>query len=251
MHASRSLQPDPILTVSGISKSFGALRAVDDVSFALAPGEILGIAGPNGSGKSTLFNAITRIPFSADSGTVIFDGQEVQDRPAHDLANMGLARTFQRETVFASLSAIDNVLVAVEQTNRGGSIKRNVLLAEQALDVVGFPATLHNWPAAALPIFLRKLVMVAGAMALDPRVLLLDEPASSLTPHEIDRMRALILHLKEMGIAILLIEHVLELLTVVSDRLLVLDQGVPIALGDPAAVVRDPKVIEAYIGAAA
>lgn len=251
MHASRPLQPDPILTVSGISKSFGALRAVDDVSFALAPGEILGIAGPNGSGKSTLFNAITRIPFSADSGTVIFDGQEVQDRPAHDLANMGLARTFQRETVFASLSAIDNVLVAVEQTNRGGSIKRNVLLAEQALDVVGFPATLHNWPAAALPIFLRKLVMVAGAMALDPRVLLLDEPASSLTPHEIDRMRALILHLKEMGIAILLIEHVLELLTGVSDRLLVLDQGVPIALGDPAAVVRDPKVIEAYIGAAA
>ncbi|MGR3815170.1 MAG: ABC transporter ATP-binding protein [Cognatishimia activa] len=251
MAGSGSLKPDPILAVSGISKSFGALRAVDDVSFAVAPGEILGIAGPNGSGKSTLFNAITKIPFPADTGTVIFDGQEVQDRPAHDLANMGLARTFQRETVFASLSAIDNVLVAVEQTNRGGSMKKNVLLAEQALDVVGFPATLHNWQAAELPIFLRKLVMVAGAMALDPRVLLLDEPASSLTPQEIDRMRALILHLKEMGIAILLIEHVLELLTGVSDRLLVLDQGMPIALGEPSAVVKDPKVVEAYLGAAA
>lgn len=251
MDRSRSLKPDAILAVSGMTKSFGALKAVDDVSFAVAPGEILGIAGPNGSGKSTLFNAITKIPFPADAGTVIFNGQEVQDRPAHDLANMGLARTFQRETVFASLSAIDNVLVAVEQTNRGGTMRRNVLLAEQALDVVGFPATLHNWRASELPIFLRKLVMIAGAMALDPRVLLLDEPASSLTPQEIDRMRALILHLKEMGIAILLIEHVLELLTGVSDRLLVLDQGAQIALGDPAAVVRDPKVIEAYLGAAA
>ena len=251
MNAAGALPLDPILTVSGMTKSFGALRAVDDVSFAVSAGEILGIAGPNGSGKSTLFNAITRIPFASDAGTVIFDGQEVQDRPAHDLANLGLARTFQRETVFATLSAIDNVLVAVEQTNRGGSMKRNVLLAEQALDVVGFPATLHNWPAAALPIFLRKLVMIAGAMALDPRVLLLDEPASSLTPQEIDRMRALILHLKEMGIAIVLIEHVLELLTGVSNRLLVLDQGATIAMGDPAAVVKDPKVIEAYLGAAA
>ena len=251
MPGSGNVNPDPILAVSGISKSFGALRAVDDVSFAVAPGEILGIAGPNGSGKSTLFNAITRIPFPADTGTVILDGQEVQNWSAHDLANRGLARTFQRETVFATLSAIDNVLVAVEQTNRGGSMKRNVLLAEQALDVVGFPATLHNWRAAELPIFLRKLVMIAGAMALDPRVLLLDEPASSLTPQEIDRMRALILHLKEMGIAILLIEHVLELLTGVSDRLLVLDQGATIAIGNPADVVKDARVIEAYLGTAA
>jgi ABC-type branched-subunit amino acid transport system ATPase component len=251
MTGSGSLRLDPILAVSGLSKSFGALRAVNDVSFAVAPGEIFGIAGPNGSGKSTLFNAITRIPFPADTGTVIFDGQEVQERSAHDLANMGLARTFQRETVFATLSAIDNVLVAVEQTNRGGSMKRNVMLAEQALDVVGFPATLHNWRAAELPIFLRKLVMIAGAMALDPRVLLLDEPASSLTPQEINRMRALILHLKEMGIAILLIEHVLELLTGVSDRLLVLDQGTAIALGNPKDVVKDPMVIEAYLGVAA
>jgi len=242
---------DVILAVSGVTKSFGALRAVDDVSFAVAPGEILGIAGPNGSGKSTLFNAITRIPFSMDSGTVILEGQQVQSLPAHRLAARGMARTFQREAVFPTLSAVDNVIVSVEQTQRGGSLRRNVLLAEQALDIVGFPATLHNWPAANLPVFLRKLVMIAGAIALDPKVLLMDEPASSLTPAEIDRLRALILHLREMGLAILLIEHVLELLTGVSDRLMVLDQGRVIAMGRPADVVRDAAVIEAYLGAAA
>lgn len=247
----RTPSPNVILAVSGMTKSFGALRAVDDVSFAVNAGEILGVAGPNGSGKSTLFNAITRIPFGPDAGTVLLAGEQVQGLPPHALAARGLARTFQRETVFPTLSAVDNVIVAVEQTNRGNSMRGNVLLAEQALDIVGFPATLHNWKASALPVFLRKLVMIAGAMALDPKVLLLDEPASSLTPEEIDRLRALILHLREMGLAIVLIEHVLELLTHVSDRLMVLDQGRVIALGNPAEVVRNPEVIEAYLGVAA
>ena len=242
---------DVILSVRNLSKRFGAIRAVDDISFEVTRGEILGIAGPNGSGKSTLFNAITRVPFSSSDGEVVFDGRPIHRLPNNEIAKRGVARTFQRESVFPNLSAIDNILVTVEQTRRASKFGQRVALAEQALDIVGFPATLHNWPAGQLPVFLRKLVMMAGAVALDPQVLLLDEPASSLTVDEIDRMRNLIEELRRLGTTILLVEHVLPLLMAVSDRLMVLDQGRIIALGDPSEVVRNPVVIEAYLGAAA
>lgn len=242
---------DAILVVSDLSKNFGAIKAVDAVSFQVARGEILGIAGPNGSGKSTLFNAITRVPFSASAGSVIFDGTPIHRLANNEIAKRGVARTFQREAVFPNLSAIDNVLVTIEQTNRASSFAQRVALAEQALDIVGFPATLHNWRAGQLPVFLRKLVMIAGAVALDPLVLLLDEPASSLTVEEIERMRLLIVELRRLGTTILLVEHVLPLLMSVSDRLMVLDQGRVIAMGDPGQVIKDPVVIEAYLGVAA
>lgn len=240
----------PILAVSKLSKAFGALRAVDAVSFDLRQGEILGIAGPNGSGKSTLFNAMTRIPFSADGGEVLLEGQPIQGLAPHRIVRRGVVRTFQRESVFPTLSAIDNVLMAIENSARRAGFERDVAMAEHALDLAGFPATLHNWRAGDLPIFLRKLVMIGAAMAMDPKVLLLDEPASSLTPEEIDRVRLLILKLRDHGVSILLIEHVLPLLSGVSDRLMVMDQGAVIALGQPDAVIRDPRVVEAYLGAA-
>ncbi|MEM9197323.1 MAG: ABC transporter ATP-binding protein [Pseudomonadota bacterium] len=240
----------PILAVSKLSKAFGALRAVDGVSFDLRQGEILGIAGPNGSGKSTLFNAMTRIPFSADGGEVLLEGQPIQGLAPHRIVRRGVVRTFQRESVFPTLSAIDNVLMAIENSARRAGFERDVAMAEHALDLAGFPATLHNWRAGDLPIFLRKLVMIGAAMAMDPKVLLLDEPASSLTPEEIDRVRLLILKLRDHGVSILLIEHVLPLLSGVSDRLMVMDQGAVIALGQPDAVIRDPRVVAAYLGAA-
>jgi len=242
---------DPIIVVSDLSKSFGALRALDGVSFDVLPGEILGIAGPNGSGKSTLFNAITRVPFSQSGGSVMYNGAPISHLAGNEIAKRGVVRTFQRESVFANLSAIDNVLVTVEQTKRAKRFDQRLALAEQALDLVEFPATLHNWKAGQLPVYLRKLVMMAGAISLDPQVLLLDEPASGLTVQEIERMKALIRHLKRLGMTILLVEHVLSLLMDVSDRLMVLDQGKIIALGDPGQVVKNPVVIEAYLGAAA
>lgn len=241
----------PILEAVGLRKAFGGALAVNDIGFRVARGEILGIAGPNGSGKSTLFNILTNIPFRADSGRVLFEGVEIQRWPGHKICAAGLARTFQRESVFPSLSAVDNVMVAIDAISPSLPLKERERKAVAALDLVGFPATLHNMVAGGLPVFLRKLVMISSAMALEPKVFLLDEPASSLTPPEIERIRALIVKLRAQGVTILLIEHVLSLLSSVSDRLMVLDQGAVIASGAPDEVIANPAVVEAYLGGGA
>ncbi|MEM1288598.1 MAG: ABC transporter ATP-binding protein [Pseudomonadota bacterium] len=238
-----------ILRVEGMRKSFGALRAVDDVSFVLNEREILGVAGPNGSGKSTLFNLLTRIQVQADAGTVWFDGKDISGVSANKICQLGIARTFQRDADFATMTALDNAIVgAAYGKNAGTSKQANKDRAISALRRVGLDPSCDQMPAETLSSFQRRCLMIATALATDPAVLLLDEPASGLTPPEIAQLGNLIQSLREEGMSVVLIEHVLSLLLDVSDRLIVLDHGQVIAEGNPDDVVRSEAVIEAYLG---
>ena len=237
----------PFFEIRNLSRSFGGLKALNNLSLVVDEGEIVGIAGQNGSGKSTLFNVITKIPFGSSSGEVIFRGRRIEGLSDIAITRLGVVRTFQRETVFKSMSCVDNILVAIEQTlgARGAEAEK---LADEASEIVGFPRNFHNVPAAALPIFYQKQLMITTAVAQKPKLLLLDEPASSLIEDEVDWVHKVIKKLNGMGITILLIEHVLPLLTGVSSRLLVLEQGARIALGPIGDVIRDPVVVEAFLG---
>lgn len=239
----------PLLAVSGLGKSFGALRAVDRVSFSVPRGAIHGIAGPNGSGKSTLFNLLTCAGMKADRGAATFDGEAVHNRSPHAVAKLGLARTFQRDAEFATLSVLDNALVGAAYGRPGRRpAAEDRAAATAALERVGLGPGTHRRRASALSSYERRCLMIATALASGPRMLLLDEPASGLTPPEIARLAALIRGLNADGMTVLLIEHVLPLLLDVSQRLIVLDQGRVIAEGEPDAVVRMPAVVEAYLG---
>jgi branched-chain amino acid transport system ATP-binding protein len=237
-----------LLEVDGVSKSFGALRAVDKVSLSVGPGEIFGVAGPNGSGKSTLFNVISGIPFGPDEGRVTFDGQDLRGLKGHQIARLGLARTFQRETSFDTLSLFDNVLIGATYGRAGrhdGTVARSVT---DALGFVGFEEDSFGRAAAELSVYDRKCLMLASALAMSPRALMLDEPASGLSKPEIEQLIALIRRIAARGVAILLIEHVLTVLLALSQRLMVLNQGRVLVLGDPDSVVQNPEVVRAYLG---
>jgi branched-chain amino acid transport system ATP-binding protein len=235
-----------IIDVRGLGKSFGSLVAVDDVSFTIRRGEILGIAGPNGAGKTTLFNLISRIPFGADRGEVVFDGRRIEAMKPHRIFRLGLARTFQKETAFAKLTVEQNIrLGAVFGAGlRGAELGKAI---DGALDMLDF-AAFRTELASTLPIYETKRLMIASAVVTRPKLLMMDEPASGLNSVEQADLQQLILRLRGNGTSILLIEHILPLLFGVSERVMVMDFGKKLVEGPPSEIARDQRVIDAYLG---
>lgn len=236
-----------LLDVRGVVKQFGGLTAVNNVSLEVQRGELLGIAGPNGSGKSTLFNLITGIPFAPTRGEVWFEGKRIDREPPHRIAAKGLTRTFQRDAEFPELSARTTVMLAA---NYGGAL-RGASAAERTetvLDQVFFAPERRDLESDGLSVYEKKQLMIASALVMQPKILMLDEPASGLTKPEIAALDALLVSINKAGTTILLIEHVLTLLLSVADRLVVLNQGRVLASGLPREIIKRPDVVEAYLG---
>ena len=239
----------PLLDVQGLRKAFGSLVAVDDISFSVAEGEILGIAGPNGAGKTTLFNLISGIPFAADRGRIVFRGSRIEAMAPHAIFRRGLARTFQREASFARLTVEQNVMLGASFGAQPGRAGRERAVAE-ALELFDLSAQRKEL-AETQPVYATKRIMLASAVVSRPQLLMLDEPASGLNAVELADVQRLIGELRAQGIAIIIIEHILPLLFGISGRVMVMDFGRKLAEGPPAEIARDARVIEAYLGGAA
>lgn len=236
-----------MLHVDRISKNFGGLRALNEVTFEVDEGEIVGLIGPNGSGKSTVFNVITGF-LPASSGTVVFNGEMITGLPAHQVARRGMARTFQLVRPFLHLTALNNVLAG---SLFGHAQLRSIKAAEprayQVLEQVGL-ADKAQVLARDLTVMERKWLEVARALAGDPRLLLLDEFMAGLNPAQIPEALALIRRLNASGITIVIVEHIVKAITNVCQRVIVLNAGQKLAEGTAAEVVENPHVIEAYLG---
>lgn len=233
------------LEIHHLVKDFGGLRANNDISFEVAQGELVGLIGPNGAGKTTLFNCISGL-HEITSGQVIFDGKDITALKAHEVARLGLARTFQVYVAAGDLTVLENVMVGCFMRTRSRSrAKTNALEILKNLSILDLASSL----VSELPVAAQKRVTMATAIGSAPKMLLLDEVAAGLNPTEIDGIMGSIRHIHDqMGITVILIEHVMELVMNVSHKLIVLDYGEKIAEGKPEVVSKDPLVIKAYLG---
>ena len=249
-----------LLVANGISKRFGGVQALSDVTFEIREREIYGLIGPNGAGKTTLFNVLTGI-YPADGGEFVFEGQSLALVKPHEVAARGIARTFQNIRLFANLSALENVMIGRHVRTHAtvfGAILRNARTREEEraieergyalLDYVGV-ARRANDLAKHLAYGDQRKLEIARALATDPRLLALDEPAAGMNATETSALRALLERIRDDGTTILLIEHDMKLVMSLCDRVLVLDYGKKIAEGPAAVVQKDEKVIAAYLGA--